>query len=274
MSVVIECVNVVVRRSEIEHRFPGGMAGYEAACPNQTFCADQELARVGFMAPRDVETFLLRVLCPAGLASCPSGRAEGIEIEAASVAVVEQGRGSWYPEHSLWLRYAVRRDGVALCWLDGKPQGKLAAPPGWKPEHSLEYAKLDADVEGEPVALESLDTLPPVPDGHVRLFHGRAYSDDDSRQSVSTSEKGGPLLPFLTVTAILTFFVGGAATIGLFLWAVGLWSPRRITQVLLIIFFVAGQAYYLKTRPAKQAVYAYIGVAILILVVRWLLGKM
>jgi hypothetical protein len=164
------------------------MAGYKAACPNQTFCADRHLARVAFMHPRDVGIFLLRVLGRAGLASSPTGRPEDVRLVPDSVAIVEQGRGPWHPEHSLWLRYTVRPDGVLHCWLAGKPRGRLAAPPGWKPEHSLEYVRLDPGVEGEPV--ESLDNVPPAPEGYITVYQGRAYSDDDSTQTASKRNGG------------------------------------------------------------------------------------
>jgi hypothetical protein len=132
------------------------------------------------MAPLDVNTFLLRVLCPAGFASSPTGRGEDLTIEAASVAVVEQGHGPWHPEHSGWLQYAKRSDGVAFCWLAGHPQGELASPPGWKAEDSSSYVRLGGDLQTKPV--ESVDALPPVPGGYLRLFQGRAYRDDDSTQ--------------------------------------------------------------------------------------------
>lgn len=176
MSVLVECISVVVRRSEIERCYPGGLAGYRADCPNRTFCADEHLVRIGFMAERDVSIFMLRGLGRAGLASSPTGRVEDLEFRSNSVAVVEQRRGPWHPEASAWLEYVDRPDGVSVCWLAGEPPGELAAPPDWKPEHSRNKVRLEG-VEG--VRAAAPDALPPVPEGHVRLWMGEAYGPED-----------------------------------------------------------------------------------------------
>lgn len=47
MSVLVECFSVVVRRSDIERRYPA---------------SDEHLVRIGFMAQRDVSIFILRGL--------------------------------------------------------------------------------------------------------------------------------------------------------------------------------------------------------------------
>jgi hypothetical protein len=169
MSVLIECFSVVVQRSEIDSSYPGGLAGYEADCPNATFCADEHLVRVGFMAPRDIGGFLLRVLARARLASSPTGRIEDVTMSAASVAVVEQRRGPWHPDKASWLGFARRADGVSLCWLAGEPPGELAAPRGWEPAHSRSYIQLtDEQVASSPVEGRA------GADG-VTLYCGEAY---------------------------------------------------------------------------------------------------
>ena len=130
MSVLVECYSVIVRRSAIESRYPGGMGAYEVDCPNQTLCADENLVRVGFMVLDDLNEFLLRVLGRAGLASTPSGVPD-LRIDPDGVAIVEQGRGPWHPEYECkWLRYAERPDGVCLCWLAEHPEGDLGVPLG------------------------------------------------------------------------------------------------------------------------------------------------
>ena len=52
--VIAEALSIVVRRSTLEEKYPGGFEGYRNACPNQTFCADDHLTRVGFQTPGDV----------------------------------------------------------------------------------------------------------------------------------------------------------------------------------------------------------------------------
>ena len=50
----------------INEKFPCGWIGFKDHVPNQTLCADNELARVGFMTPEDVKNFVGALEC-AGL---------------------------------------------------------------------------------------------------------------------------------------------------------------------------------------------------------------
>ncbi len=180
MSVLVECYSVVVRRFEIERRYPGRLAGYTRDCPNDTVCADTYLVRVGFMSERDVGLFLLRNLARAGLASTPTGKAEDLEMAGRSVAIVEQRRGPWHPDEAGWLEYAERPDGVCLAWLKGTPPGELSVPRGWVPGDAGSLVKLPPSLEGEPLPPGGLAALPPVPPGHVRLFSASAYGENAS----------------------------------------------------------------------------------------------
>ncbi len=54
MAVLIEGISVVVPVDVLEEKYPGGLDAYANDCPNQTFCCDGELTRVGFMTPVDV----------------------------------------------------------------------------------------------------------------------------------------------------------------------------------------------------------------------------
>lgn len=162
MSVLVECLNVVVRRRAIEDRYPGGFAGYAADCPDETLCADAHLVRVGFMNKADVGEFCLRVLSRAGLASSPSGRPEDAEIPDESVAIVEQDHGPWHPQP--WLSYARRDDGVCVCWLATAPQGDPAVPAGWTLPSPGTFVRLP---DPPPTA------APGTPS--VRVYQGRAY---------------------------------------------------------------------------------------------------
>ena len=61
MAVLIEAISVVVRADELLKKFPGGWDAFKAIVPNQTLCADNEIVRVGFMVPQDVESFIKRL---------------------------------------------------------------------------------------------------------------------------------------------------------------------------------------------------------------------
>ena len=59
MAVLLEAISVVVRRDVIDSRFPGGWNEFVLFVPNATLCADDHLARVGFMQPSEVEDFVV-----------------------------------------------------------------------------------------------------------------------------------------------------------------------------------------------------------------------
>ena len=66
MAVLIEAISVVVRADVLLQKFPGGWEAFKSIIPNQTLCADNEIVRVGFMSPQDVESFVKK-LQDAGL---------------------------------------------------------------------------------------------------------------------------------------------------------------------------------------------------------------
>jgi hypothetical protein len=143
MAVLVEAISVIVRRDAITSRFPGGWSAFVDIVPNETLCADGELARIGFMSPGDVESFIRR-LERWGLVFLQDGNAQDI-------SVVDQMRGPTMPTE--WLQFAHLPFGegeakVAACWLfEGQRlaaglhfRGKemsLATPQGWRYEDSL-----------------------------------------------------------------------------------------------------------------------------------------
>ena len=58
MAVLIEGTSVVVRASAVRTKYEGGAAAFIREIPNKSFCADGELARVGFLAPDDVKAYV------------------------------------------------------------------------------------------------------------------------------------------------------------------------------------------------------------------------
>ena len=132
MSVLVEAISVVVRRSAIEARYAGGWAAFEHDVPNGTLCADGDLARVGFMSPPDAQAFIA-ALEQDGLRFLVDG-------VATDLAVVDQQHGPLNP--CRWLafgRVPVGAETVAACWLaeGAGPTGPLATPVGWAFEGSL-----------------------------------------------------------------------------------------------------------------------------------------
>ena len=121
MSVLVECISVIVRRETLERLYPGGAAAYERDCPNATFCADDQLTRVGFMTPADVRAFVGRLEALGFVLVGPDGFAD--------VAIVDQRTGPTAPCD--WLRFGKHIAGYTMVWAPGTPPSPMNAPAGW-----------------------------------------------------------------------------------------------------------------------------------------------
>jgi hypothetical protein len=132
MAVLVEGISVIVRRDAVDARFGGGWGAFLNFFPNGTGCYDDNLARVGFMTPRDVQAFVGE-LEARGLVFVDDG-------QAIDLAVVDQFRGATVP--APWLELstielfepALR---VRAAILKGSELDKIAMPPGWQYEGSL-----------------------------------------------------------------------------------------------------------------------------------------
>ena len=133
MAVLIEAISVVIKRSVIDQKFPGGWEAFVEDCPNRTLCADSTLARVGFMTPVDVESYV-KQLEKIGFIYIQAG-------EAIDLVVADQQRGLL--ANSKWVKFSYGNfDGdpskrVAGCQIIDGVEKTLIAPDGWKYEGSL-----------------------------------------------------------------------------------------------------------------------------------------
>lgn len=131
MSVLVEAISVIVRKPAIEARFPRGLTGFTENVPNQTYCHDGDLVRVGFMAPQDVQDFVGQ-LEACGLVYLQNGHPQDI-------AVVDQLRGPTI--ECEWVRLARLQndDGsiVVACLVNDENPEQVAVPTGWKFSGSL-----------------------------------------------------------------------------------------------------------------------------------------
>lgn len=123
MGVIIEAINVIVPNAAIESRYTGGVSRYEESVPNQTFCSDGYLTRVGFTAPPDVDAFI-GIITRAGLRLL-----DGEKFE--EIAVVDQRTG--LTRRADWLRLGQYADSTTVAWLSGTNVSPVAIPVGWKP---------------------------------------------------------------------------------------------------------------------------------------------
>jgi Tetratricopeptide repeat len=134
MSVLAEALSVIVRRDAVEAIYPGGVDGLLRDCPNDTFCADAHLARIGFMSPHDVQAFV-GALEAAGLSFTTTGPTD--------ICLVDQLSGPTFACD--WVCFERHPAGYSLCWLCDQPPGELSAPVGWSAEQSRSMVFLETD---------------------------------------------------------------------------------------------------------------------------------
>jgi hypothetical protein len=149
MAVLVEAISAIIRRKAINDKFVNGWEGFQGIVPNNTLCFDDDIARVGFMSPQDIQGFVHQ-LQERGLTFLK-------ENKAIDIAVVDQQCGP--TTECEWLIFShlninEASDKVAVCWLapanriniagihmpeNWQPGGKikLATPDGWIYENSL-----------------------------------------------------------------------------------------------------------------------------------------
>jgi hypothetical protein len=133
MAVLVEGISVIIRRKAIEEKFPGGWEAFVDDVPNDTLCADDELARVGFMSPDDVKAYI-RHLEEFGFRYLEQGR-------AADLVVGDQLQGPAAPcDWGQFGHVTVGQDPrqrVAACRAAGSTVNMLIHPDWWQYEGSL-----------------------------------------------------------------------------------------------------------------------------------------
>ena len=130
MAVLVEGISVIVRRDSVVARYSGGWDQFVADAPNRTFCADSDLARIGFMAPDDVAAFI-DFLQKRGLVFLEDGR-------AVDFCVCDQQSGPTCG--CSWVEFGqIEFDNyrVAAARLAGSTSLDLHTPDSWSYENSL-----------------------------------------------------------------------------------------------------------------------------------------
>ena len=113
MAVLCEALSVIIRLPSVDRYFRGGRAAMVHVLPNPTYCTDDELLRVGFMTPDDVDEFI-EVLVRNGLQFTPDDRKEGEDTRTfgqpeGDFIVVDQNLGVL--GHCHWLECSRMRIG-------------------------------------------------------------------------------------------------------------------------------------------------------------------
>lgn len=132
MAVLIEAISVVIRADSLLKSFNNDWEAFKAIVPNQTLCADNEIVRVGFMTPADVESFIKKIET-YGLVFLRND-------EAFDIVVVVQMRGP--TKNCNWIEFGhvnMSSEGqrVAACRLVGSELMQVVIPPDWDFEKSL-----------------------------------------------------------------------------------------------------------------------------------------
>ena len=146
MAVLIEAICVLVRRDAIAARLAGGWDGFVSAAGGGTLCADEALARVGFMTPGEAEAFIGRM------------QAQGLRLEqdgkALDMAVVDQIGG--FTLACDWAEFGHVDTGgrkwVAACRRLGSTEGAIVTPEGWAYQGSLSQRTGRLMMHGAPQA--------------------------------------------------------------------------------------------------------------------------
>lgn len=174
MAVLAEAISVVVKISSIQQRLNGGWDTFERIVPNSTLCADNEIARVGFMHPDDARQFV-QELEALGLVYLLDGMARDI-------AVVDQQRGLMIDCD--WIDFGTVSFGggqtpvVKGCRLKGSILRELITPEGWNFEGSLSQtfgfvrtSSGKAEIRNSPDGIDEMQS----PLSAKPLYVGRPY---------------------------------------------------------------------------------------------------
>jgi hypothetical protein len=168
MSVLIEVLNVIVRRATLDVKYPGGVIGYERDRPNRTYCTDDHLTKVGFMAQEDVKKFVTHL---EGF-----GLVHLTDNLCVDIVVVDQLRGPTAP--CPWLEGGIIADGYGAVWLRGEEPGAIAVPRGWTPPRPGEMVCIpEAEIEGRLFPLTREGAVDVVLDlkNTRELYRGRPF---------------------------------------------------------------------------------------------------
>ena len=130
MAVLVEGFTVIVRKEALERNFPGGLDAYQRQLPNGTYCADEQLCRVGFMAQADAMAHA-RHLVAAGLQGPVDGPSP--ELAIVSAATGHLIPCDWLELQVRWYPHGGQQVGVTVAKLPGADVTQFNAPAGWRP---------------------------------------------------------------------------------------------------------------------------------------------
>ena len=133
MAVLVEGISVIIRQDRIIEAFDGDWDAFETLLPNDTLCGDNELMRVGFLSPSDVEGFV-ECLGIYGLVHLDAGRS--IDIVIADQQFGFSAPCDWAEMVSTtWDENPAKS--IPACRLKGSQLKILGHPEDWTWDGSL-----------------------------------------------------------------------------------------------------------------------------------------
>lgn len=142
MSVLVEAISLIIRRSSLDRKFRGGTGAFLNYCASRLSsehryaCADQNLVSLSYYTNDAAHRGAVPLL-GAGL----------VEIENnafADFAVVDQHFGP--TDSCAWIEWSRDAAGFTSAWLAGELPGELCTPEGWTVEQSLQLKRADMSV--------------------------------------------------------------------------------------------------------------------------------
>ena len=134
MPVLAEALSVIIKKDSIERLYKGGWNQFLMNCNHQTLCYDDDIARVGFMSPDDVGSFVKQMQAE-GLSYLHNG-------EALDLTVTDQQTGSL--EIANWLEFTKvdlsvngNKQTLPVCQKKDSINKEIVTPKLWVYEGSL-----------------------------------------------------------------------------------------------------------------------------------------
>lgn len=133
MAVLVEGISVVIRCRAILEKYVGGQEAFVAELPNDSLCADGELAALSFMTPTSVQAYV-GLLEQRGLRYVD-------DHQAVDLVVVDQNTGlragcAWAAfGHSFLNDHPERK--ISICIHEPTVVDQVVLPHNWSYEHSL-----------------------------------------------------------------------------------------------------------------------------------------
>lgn len=133
MAVLIEGISVLISRTSLDAKFPGGWDGFISITDDETFCMDDYLVRIGFMDPNDALLYIEK------LEFCKLTHIKNnLSID---IALVDQHKGfnsdcDWAIFDHVYLDKEETQN-ISICLSVDDNSNKLGLPKGWEYEESL-----------------------------------------------------------------------------------------------------------------------------------------